>query len=68
MNKKDKALLIFSLGLLPFVTALVQFIKKGSNPDAPVIFKDLLIVLGLQLVIATLIAIRLFFFNYAILK
>lgn len=65
MKNIGKALSLLSLGLAPFLAVLVKTIKKG--PDEPVLMKDLLVIFGILLAVCLALAVKVFFFNFAVL-
>ena len=64
MKKVDKLLALATVGLVPFIGALIGFLRKG--PDAPVTQRDLLCIFGIQLALIVALAIKVLFFSYGI--
>ena len=62
-KSKSWVVIVLSPLFLPFIMILNKAIKKGL--DEPATMKDLLVIFGLQLGVATLILIKIFFFSNA---
>ena len=62
---KNTALAVISLGVIPFVGTLIAFLKEGSDLEAPVKFKHLLLITGLYLLVAVALFIKIQWFTYA---
>lgn len=65
MKKKYTIFSLLTVGVLPFIISLVQFLKKGS--DDPVTRKDLLIIFAIQLALLSALAAKVYFYNYLVL-